>query len=62
MFTTIPHHRSIGKVLLLYLIFILGTIAHYELCTTVEHVAVFLADIMPKIHDIMFLFSVFVEN
>jgi hypothetical protein len=30
--------------------------------TTVEFIAVFLADIMPQIHDIMFVFSVFVEN
>jgi hypothetical protein len=40
----------------------LGTIAHYELCTTVEFIADFFADIMPQIHDIMFVFSVLVEN
>jgi hypothetical protein len=34
---------------------ILGTIAHYELCTTVAFIAVFLADILPQIHDIMFV-------
>jgi hypothetical protein len=34
----------------------LGTIAHYEECTTVEFIAVFLAHIMPKIHDIIFVF------
>jgi hypothetical protein len=39
-----------------------GAIAHYELCATVEIIAVFLADIMPQIHDIMFVFSVLVEN
>jgi hypothetical protein len=41
---------------------VLGNIAHYELCTTVEIIAVFLADIMPKIHDIMFFVSVLVET
>jgi hypothetical protein len=35
---------------------ILGTIAHYELRTTAEFIAVFLAHIMPQIHDIMFVF------
>jgi hypothetical protein len=43
-------------------ILIVGTIAHYELCTTVEFIAVVLADIIPQIHDIMFFFSVLVEN
>jgi hypothetical protein len=37
----------------------LGTIAHYELCTTVEIIAVFLADIMTQIYDIMFFFFYF---
>jgi hypothetical protein len=35
---------------------IVGTIAHSELRTTVEFIAVFLAHIMPQIHDIMFGF------
>jgi hypothetical protein len=30
-----------------------GTITHYKLCTTVEYIAILLADIMPQIHDIM---------
>jgi hypothetical protein len=37
----------------------LGTIARYELCTTVEFIAVLVADIMPQIHDIMFVFFCF---
>jgi hypothetical protein len=40
----------------------MGTIAHYELRTTVEFIAVFLAHIMPQIHDILFVFSVLVET
>jgi hypothetical protein len=36
-----------------------GTIAHYELCTTVEFIAVFLANIMPQIHDIIFVLFCF---
>jgi hypothetical protein len=39
-----------------------GTIAHYEVRSIVEIIAVFLADIMQQIHDIMFVFSVLVEN
>jgi hypothetical protein len=37
----------------------LGTITHNELCSTVEIIAGFLADIMLQIHDIMFVSSVF---
>jgi hypothetical protein len=33
-----------------------GTIARYEPCTIVESIAVFLADIVPQIHDFMFGF------
>jgi hypothetical protein len=51
--------RSIIYVKVLMYIMFLGTIAHYELCTTVEIIAVFLADIMPQIHDIMFCFLCF---
>jgi hypothetical protein len=40
----------------------LGTIARYEVRSNVEIIAVFLADILPQIHDIMFIFSVLVEN
>jgi hypothetical protein len=40
----------------------LGTIAHYEVRSNVEIIAVFLADIMPQIHDILSVFSVLVEN
>jgi hypothetical protein len=54
---------SIKYVKVSMYIFIWGTIAHYELCTTVEFIAVFIAAIMPQIHDIMFvLCSVLVEN
>jgi hypothetical protein len=40
----------------------LGTIVHSEVRSNVEIIAVFLADKMPQIHDIMFGFSVVVEN
>jgi hypothetical protein len=43
-------------------ILIVGTIAHYELCTTVEIIAVFLADKMPHNQDIMFVFYFLVEK
>jgi hypothetical protein len=46
---------SIKYVKVSMLILSLGTIAHYELCTTVAFIAVFLADIMPQIHDIRFV-------
>jgi hypothetical protein len=39
-----------------------GTIAHYEVRSNVEMINVFRADKMPEIHDIMFFFSVLVEN
>jgi hypothetical protein len=54
--------RSIIYVTVSIQIMILSTIAHYELCTTVELIAVFLADILPQIHDIMLVVSVLVEN
>jgi hypothetical protein len=45
----------------MYIMF-LGTIAHYEVRSNVEIINVFRADKMPQIHDIMFVFSVLVEN
>jgi hypothetical protein len=56
-----------GAVMLMYFMLILlgsilGTIAHYELHTIVEFIAVFRAHIMPQIHKIMFIFSFLVEN
>jgi hypothetical protein len=43
-------------------IMFLDTIVHYELRATVTFFDVFLVDKMLQIHDIMFVFSVLVEN
>jgi hypothetical protein len=45
----------------MYIMF-MGTIAHYEVRSNVKISSVFRADKMPKIHDIMFVFSILVKN